>query len=394
MVPITGISSCRRATLAVAAALVCVTPGSATLVARYTFDNVDTTITGDGTMDNPFNIELADASGNGHTAINIATQLWQSVYGAAIQTGQPGRFGQAHKFFRDPSVFQTAGGGGTAKEQANTTYYVDAASGTDAGSNGDIPDGAAPRTFSLWFNQEVDVTAGGSQDKLFGYGDQFAGEAFDIGLNGGGIELRHFGGSIVYGSGLDFDGTNAGWHHLAVRVNNNAATFADVNVFLDGSQLSVASGSVSETLNTTENIDGFGIGSTSISAFSAAQNGFQGWLDEFRIYDNSLSDSEIIELASPGPIGDYNGNGVVDAADYTVWRDTLGSTTDLRANGDDSGASVGVIDQADYALWKMHFGNTAGGASVTGVGMAVPEPAGWLTAIVSEHLFPIRATKY
>ena len=27
--------------------------------------------------------------------------------------------------------------------------------------------------------------------------------------------------------------------------------------------------------------------------------------------------------------GDYNDNGIVDAADYTIWRDTLGSTTDL-----------------------------------------------------------------
>ena len=38
------------------------------------------------------------------------------------------------------------------------------------------------------------------------------------------------------------------------------------------------------------------------------------------------------------PLGDYNQDGTVDAADYTVWRDTLGSTTDLRANGDNTGA--------------------------------------------------------
>ena len=25
-------------------------------------------------------------------------------------------------------------------------------------------------------------------------------------------------------------------------------------------------------------------------------------------------------------VGDYNHNGIVDAADYTVWRDTLGQT--------------------------------------------------------------------
>ena len=36
--------------------------------------------------------------------------------------------------------------------------------------------------------------------------------------------------------------------------------------------------------------------------------------------------------------GDYNQNHIVDAADYTIWRDTLGSTTDLRANGDNTGA--------------------------------------------------------
>jgi hypothetical protein len=79
-----------------------------------------------------------------------------------------------------------------------------------------------------------------------------------------------------------------------------------------------------------------------------------------------------IQAVLPPP-GDYNGNGIVDAADYTVWRDTLGSTTDLRANGDSSGASAGVIDQADYNVWKTNFGAHAGSGS--DVGAAVPEPA-------------------
>jgi hypothetical protein len=72
--------------------------------------------------------------------------------------------------------------------------------------------------------------------------------------------------------------------------------------------------------------------------------------------------------------GDYNGDGVVDAADYTIWRDTLGSTTDLRANGDDTGASMGVIDQADYAFWKSRFGATSGAGAGSLSGAAVPEP--------------------
>ena len=68
--------------------------------------------------------------------------------------------------------------------------------------------------------------------------------------------------------------------------------------------------------------------------------------------------------SQPNPLpGDYNFNGIVDAADYSVWRDTLGSTTDLRA--DSSGPTVGtpngIVDQADYDFWKSHFGNTLAG---------------------------------
>ena len=70
-----------------------------------------------------------------------------------------------------------------------------------------------------------------------------------------------------------------------------------------------------------------------------------------------------------GPLGDYNHNYIVDAADYTVWRDTLGSTTDLRANGDNTGASAGKIDQADFLIWRANFG------AHLGMRAAVPEPA-------------------
>ncbi|MEM7315496.1 MAG: lamin tail domain-containing protein, partial [Planctomycetota bacterium] len=55
--------------------------------------------------------------------------------------------------------------------------------------------------------------------------------------------------------------------------------------------------------------------------------------------------------------GDYNRNRVVDAADFAVWRDTLGSTSHLRANGDNLGASQGIIDDADRLVWLANFGN-------------------------------------
>lgn len=57
-----------------------------------------------------------------------------------------------------------------------------------------------------------------------------------------------------------------------------------------------------------------------------------------------------------GALGDYNHNTIVDAADYTIWRDTLGSTEDFRANGNNEGASEDLIDEADYEVWKTNFG--------------------------------------
>jgi hypothetical protein len=74
---------------------------------------------------------------------------------------------------------------------------------------------------------------------------------------------------------------------------------------------------------------------------------------------------EVLELP-----GDYNVDGVVDAADYSVWRDRMGSATAL-ANDD----TLGVADD-DYLRWKSQFGKvptpTAGGGAMA---QGVPEPA-------------------
>ena len=59
-------------------------------------------------------------------------------------------------------------------------------------------------------------------------------------------------------------------------------------------------------------------------------------------------------------IGDFNGDGVisddntVDNVDWVIWRDTLGSTTDLRADADDNG----IIENADKSWWQANFGYT------------------------------------
>jgi hypothetical protein len=51
-----------------------------------------------------------------------------------------------------------------------------------------------------------------------------------------------------------------------------------------------------------------------------------------------------------------------------VWRQSLGSTTVLAADGNNDS----VVDSADFDIWRAHFGDTA--SANVGAATAVPEP--------------------
>jgi hypothetical protein len=96
-----------------------------------------------------------------------------------------------------------------------------------------------------------------------------------------------------------------------------------------------------------------------------------------------------IAVAAPSLACDYNNNGVCDAADYTVWRNMLGSNGSLP----NEGASFGTVDQADYDLWKANFGQSIGSGSGSGAGIlatSTPEPASWLLATAAMMFFGLR----
>lgn len=72
--------------------------------------------------------------------------------------------------------------------------------------------------------------------------------------------------------------------------------------------------------------------------------------------------------------GDYNNDGVIDGADYTVWRDSFGQVVTAGSGADGDGS--GTIDQADYDTWVLHFGETQPGSGAGAVSTAtVPEPS-------------------
>jgi hypothetical protein len=83
----------------------------------------------------------------------------------------------------------------------------------------------------------------------------------------------------------------------------------------------------------------------------------------------------LTSLLSPaGVSGDYNDNGVVDAADYVLWRN--GGPLENEVN------NPGTVNQADYDAWRARFGNSSAGGSAAGIGGTVPEPSGLVCAIV------------
>lgn len=65
--------------------------------------------------------------------------------------------------------------------------------------------------------------------------------------------------------------------------------------------------------------------------------------------------------------GDYNGDGTVDVADYTVWRDLDGQSVPTGTRADGNGD--GMVNAFDYQVWIANYGS-----SVAGMTQAIPEP--------------------
>jgi hypothetical protein len=91
-----------------------------------------------------------------------------------------------------------------------------------------------------------------------------------------------------------------------------------------------------------------------------------GAADAVQLYELQLSATALIAQ----PTGDFNSDGIVDAADYVLWRkmnNQTGSALLADGDGDDT---VGLDD---YHLWRTRFGETAETTS-SGDSRGVPEP--------------------
>jgi hypothetical protein len=98
-------------------------------------------------------------------------------------------------------------------------------------------------------------------------------------------------------------------------------------------------------------------------------------------WDLDISQSAVV--VSVVATGDYNGSGVVDAADYVLWRNLVGQTGNgLAADGNGSG----VVDAADYEIWRRNFGRAV--STRLSAVAAIPEPATFLLVVFSLLMAP------
>lgn len=135
-------------------------------------------------------------------------------------------------------------------------------------------------------------------------------------------------------------------------------------------------------------VEPFGIGGHGQDCCGEGE-AFSGNIAEIIIYGRALSVAETNQVYSylttkylggvAALAGDYNGDGIVDAGDYVVWRDNLGQFIGL-SNENPLAATEGFVDEEDYDYWVANYGMTAAAFANS---LSVPEPAtGGLAAIL------------
>src|SRR5262245_36372870 len=143
------------------------------------------------------------------------------------------------------------------------------------------------------------------------------------------------------------DSPGEGWDEAG---GSNASQL--VEEFLAASGSSIAP---SEVLNLGNafNTSVFGVGNNGDLQFT------------FGLVGGLLLTGNVTYVTSAAVLGDYNNNGIVDAADYVLWR-----------NGgplQNEGMTPGSVTPEDYTFWRSRFGATSGSGTASGSG-AVPEP--------------------
>jgi hypothetical protein len=219
--------------------------------------------------------------------------------------------------------------------------------------------GASPRTVTFWF-RTLDTDA-----YFLGWGTNFESEKWHIRLNvGGGVMRTEFQG------GQNFATTNLiddEWHHVASVFPEGAVEGEEILHYVDG-ELDPQAGGTSLEINTAiveedfeDWFDANSFDPYPVHFGAVLGHGFGRQLDglmaDIRIYDEGLSQEEIraIMEGGDGLLGDYNGNGELDAGDLDLQAEAIvmgNHPKEFDLNDD------GFVDGADRDVWVRDLKRT------------------------------------
>jgi hypothetical protein len=171
-------------------------------------------------------------------------------------------------------------------------------------------------------------------------------------------DMFHLAGGTI---AIDLGGLAAGVDYDTIHVLGGVELEGDLRVLLVDSgpnPFAVAHGDSFDILTATQTISG---------QFDQVNLPTLPWNLEWRI--DYLPASVTLSAMTTG---DFNRNGIVDTADYVVWRENSGT-------------------QAEYEIWRANFGTTIGGGSAAhgdlASRVAVPEPGAALLLAAAAAAF-------
>ncbi len=271
---------------------------------------------------------------------------------------------------------------------------VDGLSGLRPGQALTLVEGGQLSDAFVMVNSTLHVRGGEVTRSLTAYDSQVNITSGSIGHN-----LSLYYGSELNASGGVVDGSVDVWEGSAVKIGGQGevrslfmreGSVADISgnmpesmTFLAGSQLNLLGSSfvVGANTNSPLPLDFLEIGGSyviegrpgTLTGVLADGSTFSIRLDPPGVGNPNIHVGASVTVTLTPLAGDYNGDNIVDAADYTVWRNSLGMTDIPRFSGAD-GNGDGQITVADYEVWKLHFGNSLP-SGIASLATTVPEPA-------------------
>lgn len=358
-------------------------------------------------VDLEFNASLNPLNGSALWYPNIDLLPFAPTIEAPEDTSVPREyvnFGQDQSFIpvNDPSVPGITGSyskGGTGRAWNDGT--------TQGAGNQDTPHGWAENindpgegtigpweqdgTFEVWF--KPDGLSNGEQS-ILEWGGGGRGAYFSLVDDELSFFVNGTGGGTTNNALLSTTLESTGWHQMVGTYHNLQSGANDddyISLYLNG-QFVADTSATPISIERWSGGNAWGVGEIGASnnplGTERANDGpltlgasdavdriaLDGEIAVVRYYnDEALTPAQVLAnyQAVVGTEADFNSDGVVSIADYTVWRDNLGSTTQL-ANDGGLGTPVGA---EHYGLWKSNFGVNGGALSSQTAISQVPEAA-------------------